>query len=138
MDQISITPENIDQYIFQSEKLFILDFFAIWSQPCLMHRGFIMQTMNTEYAEKAHWGTVDIDMDAALGERFGIITIPTTLVFFNGQIYKQLIGVQDDTVLKRMIDDLNAQLKPTAITPATATPEAVRTPAPQPPETKSL
>lgn len=105
MEQITITAENIDSYINQNDLPFIVDFSAIWSKPCLIYKAHIFRSMD-EFHNRAHWGTVDIDLSPTLAERFGIITIPTTLVFYQGQLVRQLIGAQDIEAFRKMLNEL--------------------------------
>jgi thioredoxin 1 len=105
MEQLIITEENIDSYIAQTDLPFIVDFSAIWSKPCLMYKAYILRAMDNLHS-RAYWGSIDIDISPKIAERFSIITIPTTLVFYQGQLVRQLIGVQDIDTFKKVLDEL--------------------------------
>jgi thioredoxin 1 len=105
MDEIEITVENIDQFIAQSDKPVVLDFWAPWSQPCLLYKSYIEEA-NDVLHEKAIFGAVNIDENTSLADRFSVITIPTTLVFWQGQIVKQYIGIQEKETFIAAIDEI--------------------------------
>lgn len=105
MDLINLTPENIDSYINQQEKPMIVDFWATWSTACLMYKEKLELAMDL-LGELCFFGTVDIDENGVISERFSIITIPTTLVFYKGAIINQYIGIQEPELLENTIKTL--------------------------------
>jgi len=88
--------KNIDDMNFESEvmsgdKTCLIDFFATWCGPCK-----IMSPIVDEIAEEMPnvvVGKVDVDEAGALAERFGIMSIPTIMVFKNGEIAETFVGV---------------------------------------------
>jgi thioredoxin 1 len=108
MDELDITTETIDQYILQDQVPFIVDFWAPWSTPCLLYKSYIEEA-NELLHEKALFGAVNIDENQQLADRFSIMTIPTTLVFWQGQIVKQFIGIQEKETFAAAIAELTSQ-----------------------------
>ena len=83
------------------EDVVLVDFYAVWCGPCRM-----MAPVVEEIAEEnpsVMVGKVDVDEVGELAQRFGIVSIPTLLVFKNGQLVNKFVGVQDkQTILNAL------------------------------------
>ena len=71
----------------------LVDFFATWCMPCKMVAP-VIEKVAESYAGKVTVGKVDIDEEQALAARYGVQSIPTVIVFKNGQILATLVGVR--------------------------------------------
>ncbi len=88
-----IDDNNFDSEVMAENKTCLIDFFATWCGPCK-----IMSPIVDEIAEEmpeVMVGKVDVDEAGELAERFGIMSIPTIIVFKNGEIAETFIGVTD-------------------------------------------
>ena len=88
-----ITSENFDSEVMASGKTCLIDFFAEWCGPCK-----IMSPIVDEIAEEnadITVGKVDVDEAPDLAMQFGVMSIPTIIVFKNGEIAETFIGVTD-------------------------------------------
>ena len=101
MAEIKITAENFDEEVLGSDIPVLVDFWAQWCGPCRMLSP-ILQTIDEEQAGKLKIGKIDVDEEPALASRFGIMNIPTLLVFKNGEITAKSVGFQ----LKEKIEAL--------------------------------
>lgn len=96
----TVTLKNFDE-IMSSDKPVLLDFWATWCGPCQM-QGPIIDSM-AESVTTAVFGKVNVDEEMELAQRFGVMSIPTLIVFKNGEVVKQAVGLQDETAIKEML-----------------------------------
>ena len=93
MAELKITSENFENEVLNSEIPVILDFWAPWCGPCRM-----IAPVLAEIAEENEGalvvGKVNVDEEGDLAMKFGIASIPTLLVFKNGQIVNKSVGVK--------------------------------------------
>lgn len=94
---------SFDQTIKNAEAPVLVDFWAEWCPPCRI-LGPIVDEVAGEVGERAIVAKVDVDANKALAARFAIQSIPTVLVFRNGEIVERFVGVQDADTLIIAID----------------------------------
>lgn len=100
MSVIKISEENFGEEVMKSEKTVILDFYADWCGPCKMMSP-IIDGVAEELGDKVKVGKVNTDENMNLAQKFSIMSIPTIMIFKNGNIVKTFIGVTDK---KEIID----------------------------------
>lgn len=85
------TDANFEAEVLKSETPVLVDFWAPWCGPCRQIAPSI-EALSTEYAGKIKIGKLNTDEQTAVSERFGIRSIPTLLIFKNGEVVNQLVG----------------------------------------------
>ena len=101
MAEITVTQENFEKVVLQSEKPVLVDFWASWCGPCKMLAPTIEKIAN-EHPEIVV-GKINVDDEGPLAMRFSIMSIPTLIVFKDGQPVKKSVGVQPESAILAMI-----------------------------------
>ena len=86
-----LTDENFEETI-KNNKLVFVDFWASWCGPCRALAP-IVQELAKEYSEKVLISKLDVDKNPTTAERFQVFSIPTMIVFKNGQEAERLVGL---------------------------------------------
>ena len=98
MSVLKITSENFENEVLQAEKPVIIDFYADWCGPCKMMSP-IIDKIAEELGETVKVGKVNSDENMELAEKFGIMSIPTIMIFKNGNLDKTFIGLTDKATI---------------------------------------
>ena len=97
------TTENFDAEVINSNIPVLVDFYADWCGPCKMMMP-VVEKMAEAYDGKVKVGKVNSDDEGQLAERYGIMTIPSFLVFKNGEVINSASGVMSAEALAKMLD----------------------------------
>ena len=90
-DAVELTDSNFKELVTDNDGVVMVDFWAAWCGPCKMIAP-IIDELATEYKGKAVVGKVDVDTNPEVSMEFGVRSIPTVLVFKNGELVKTQIG----------------------------------------------
>jgi len=93
---------NFENEVINSDKLVLVDFWAEWCGPCKMLTPTLEQ-LSSEYGDKIVVGKVNVDDNQQLASQYGIMSIPTVMIFKDGKIVEQFIGVQPKSVYEGSI-----------------------------------
>lgn len=104
MSDVVITDQNFQQEVLSSTTPVLVDFWAPWCGPCKIV-GPIVEELATEYAGKVKVGKMNVDENPQTSGMYGIMSIPTLMVFKNGQPVNSVIGAQPKENLKKVIDE---------------------------------
>jgi thioredoxin 1 len=98
MSVIVLSEQNFDEEVKKSDKKVLVDFYADWCGPCKMMAPAI-EKIAEEVSEYAKVGKVNVDDSPEIAEEFGIMSIPTLLIFENGEVIHKHVGVTDKETL---------------------------------------
>ena len=91
MAEITLTQENFAEEVLQAKEPVLVDFWAIWCGPCKMLAP-VLQELAEEYEGRLKVGKVNVDDEGDLASEYRIASIPTLLIFKNGEIVHTLVG----------------------------------------------
>ena len=102
MSEIVLTNQNFESEVMQSDIPVLVDFWAVWCGPCKMLAPVVSEIAQ-EYEGKVKVGKVNVDDEPVLAGRFGISSIPTLILFKNGQQAAVSVGVRPKEELVKML-----------------------------------
>ena len=100
---MKLDSSNFDSVLATKNMPVMVDFWATWCGPCRMMAPVIEQVAE-EYEGRAIVGKVDVDECGDLAMRYGVMSIPTVMVFVNGQPVAKQIGAAPKTTYAAMLD----------------------------------
>jgi thioredoxin 1 len=106
-NMLTLSETNFDSEVLSSPTPVLVDFWAEWCGPCKMISP-ILDELASEYDGKVKMGKVNIDDHQSLAVRFGVRAIPTLLIFKDGKVAEQIVGVKSKRDLKANLDKISA------------------------------
>lgn len=98
----TLDKKNFDEKVLKAKKPVLVDFWAEWCHPCKV-LGPIIEEIAGEVKDKAIVGKVNVDENQELAQKFGIMSIPTVILFKDGKPAEQWVGMQDkETYVKAL------------------------------------
>lgn len=103
---LEITDNNFQEMVMETDKVAVLDFWAVWCGPCRMVAPLIEELSN-EFGDKAVIGKVNVDENPDVTAKFGIRNIPTVLFIKNGEVVDKVVGATSKNALaEKLINNL--------------------------------
>ncbi|HEY6293799.1 MAG TPA: thioredoxin [Terriglobia bacterium] len=100
---VEFTDQNFDEQVLKSDKPVLVDFWATWCSPCRAI-GPTIEAVALQYVDRAKVGKVNVDENMSVASRYRITGIPALLLFKNGQVAEQLMGIQSKDALVKMLE----------------------------------
>lgn len=97
----AFTTANFNEEVLQSDVPVLVDFWATWCMPCKMIAPVIDELAAEAVGYKV--GKVDVDQEPELARQYRVMSIPTILVFKNGQVAASSVGVQSKEELEKLL-----------------------------------
>ena len=102
MSIITITKDNFESEVVRSDKPVLVDFWASWCGPCRMVSPIVDEIAGERADIKV--GKINVDEEQELAVRFQVMSIPTLMLFENGEMVKQAVGAQPKAQILSMLD----------------------------------
>lgn len=104
MADLVLTDDNFEEEVIKSQTPVLVDFWAPWCGPCKILEP-VIDELAKEYEGKIKIGKVNVDENPNSASKYGIMSIPSILIFKNSQPVKSMIGVQSKEKLKGEIEN---------------------------------
>jgi thioredoxin 1 len=102
---MQFTDQNFESEVLKSDKPVLVDFWAEWCGPCQM-MGPILDELAEEFKEKYKIGKLNVDESRETAQKYGVMSIPTFIIFKDGKDVKQLVGAQSKEGLKEELEKI--------------------------------
>jgi thioredoxin 1 len=104
MADVTFTDSNFQSDVLKSDSPVVVDFWAPWCTPCKIV-GPAIEQLALDYKGKVKVGKMNVDENPDTAGTYGVMSIPTVMVFKNGQPVKATVGAQSKDAYKKMIDE---------------------------------
>ena len=102
MAVVKITADNFEEEVINSKIPVLIDFWATWCGPCQM-QGPVVDEAADEFAGKLKIGKINVDEEGSLAQKYSVMSIPTLILFENGEVIKKEMGFHSLEEIKAML-----------------------------------
>lgn len=100
--EYKFTTATFETEVLQSELPVLVDFYADWCGPCRAMAP-VVESLAESYEGKVKIGKCNIDDEMEIAQKYGIMTIPTFMIFKNGEVMESSVGSMDQEVLEEKL-----------------------------------
>jgi thioredoxin 1 len=100
--EVTLTNDNFDKEVLQSDKPVLVDFWAEWCGPCKMVSPVVSQIAE-EMKDKLKVGKLNVDENSETAQRFNVSSIPTLKIFKGGKIINEIIGAAPKAAIEEKV-----------------------------------
>ena len=99
-----ITPETFENEVIKSSEPVLVDFFATWCGPCKMV-GPVLEKMSNDYEGRVKFAKLDIDTAESPAMKYNVFSVPSMLVFKNGEEAGRIVGALPPSEISKKLDE---------------------------------
>jgi thioredoxin 1 len=100
---VEITDQSFQSEVMEANELVMVDFWAVWCMPCKAIAP-ILEDLGESYKDKVKIGKVDVDNNPEVASQYGIRSIPTLMLFKNGELVDKFVGAGPKNVYVDLIE----------------------------------
>ncbi len=104
-EMIELSAENFDQQVVSSDRPVLVDFWAEWCGPCHIIEPALKEVA-LEYEKRVVVGKLNVDEHPTIASRYGIRSIPSILLFKNGEVSNQIVGAVPKSSITNLLDQI--------------------------------
>ncbi len=102
---VPVDEAKFEEMVIKADKPVMVDFWAIWCKPCLIVAP-IVDELAEEYDGKVNFFKVDVDQNPKIAATYGIMSIPTLLIFKNGEPVSNVVGARPKAELQKTLESV--------------------------------
>ena len=102
---VSLNDQNFEKEVLKAEEPVLVDFYADWCQPCQMAAP-VIDELAQEYQGRVKIGKLNTEESPASAGKYGVMSIPTMIIFRTGKEIKKQVGFPGKAGLKQLIDSV--------------------------------
>lgn len=99
---MNVAESDFDEVVLKSELPVLVDFWAVWCGPCKMIAPFV-ENIAAAYADKLKVVKLNVDESMSISSKFGIMSIPTLLLFKGGEVKETIVGALPQAKIEEKI-----------------------------------
>lgn len=103
MEVKHFSQENFEEEVLKFEGKVLVDFWATWCGPCKMMAPIVEELASEINEENIKIGKIDVDENSEIASEYGIMSIPTFIIFENGEVKQTVVGMQSKDALLNLI-----------------------------------
>ncbi len=100
---VNVDDSSFEQVVLKAKTPVLVDFWAAWCGPCRMVAP-VVEELAKEYSGKVAFAKVDVDKNSKTASQYGVMSIPTLILFKNGNAVSNVVGFRPKAELKKNID----------------------------------
>lgn len=105
---VDLNQDNFQKIVIESKKTVLVDFWATWCAPCRAV-GPVIEELSKEYDGKVEFTKLNVDEAPFVSSNYGIMSIPTIMIFKDGKPAEHVIGFKPKNELKKLLDSVLAK-----------------------------
>lgn len=102
MELEHLNDKNFEEKVLDAKNVVLVDFFATWCGPCKMLSP-VLESVQEEVGDKAKVMKLDVDEDMNTARRFGVMSVPTMIIFKEGKEVQRLVGLRQKSQIVQML-----------------------------------
>ena len=102
---VEVNDSNFEEIVLQSKIPVLVDFWAAWCAPCRMVAP-VVEELAEEYDDRVSFAKLDVDQSPKTASQYGIMSIPSLIIFKDGSPVSNLVGFRPKADLKRGLDEV--------------------------------